>query len=188
MLTAMVGVNKRAVFFDRDGVILKPVIEHGVPRPPQSIAEYKEKSGILPGAREAVKAAKAAGFLAILATNQPDIHYRFITQKDFNYIQGQVSVIPFDDIFVCLHGREEGCDCKKPKPGMLLAAAKKWKIDLARSFMVGDSAADVGAAQAAGCRSIVVETSYNAAVESDIRITSLAELSRVILGTATPLA
>lgn len=178
----------RAVFIDRDGVILKPVIEQGVPRPPQSIAEYEEKSGILPGAREAIEAVKAAGFLAILATNQPDIHYGVITQKDFDWIQGKVAALPFDDVFICFHGREEGCACKKPKPGMLIAAAKKWKIDLARSFMVGDSAADVGAAQAAGCRSIVVETSYNATVKSDIRITSLAGLFPVLLETATPLA
>lgn len=180
--------KRRAVFFDRDGVILKPVIEQGVPRPPQSIAEYEEKSGIMEGAREAVEAARAAGFLVILATNQPDIHYGVITQKDFDYIQGRVAALSFDDVFICFHGREERCACKKPKPGMLLAAAKKWKINLARSFMVGDSAADVGAARAAGCRSILVETSYNAAVVSGIRITSLAELSAVLLKTATSLA
>lgn len=180
--------KRQAVFFDRDGVILKPVVENGVSRPPQSIAEYKEKSGILFGAREAVEAVHAAGFLAILATNQPDIHYGVITPKDFDWIQGKAAALSFDDVFICFHGREEGCACKKPKPGLLLAAAKKWDIDLSRSFMVGDTAADVGAAHAAGCRSIVVETSYNAGVESDIRITSLAGLSRVLLGTATSLA
>jgi D-glycero-D-manno-heptose 1,7-bisphosphate phosphatase len=172
--------KKRTVFFDRDGVILKVVIENGVPRPPQSVAEYEERSGMMPGVREAILAVQKAGFLAILATNQPDIHYGEITKEDFGFIQGKVAALPFDDIFICFHGREEGCACKKPKPGMLLEAAKKWNIDLSRSFMVGDSAADVGAARAAGCKSVLVNASYNTVVVSDIRIHSLTELSRVI--------
>ncbi len=171
----MSATKKRAVFFDRDGVILETVVENGVPRPPQSIAEYRALSGVVPGAREAVLGVKAAGFLAILATNQPDLHYGTITQKDFDAIQGEVAALPFDDIFICLHGREEGCDCKKPKPGMLLAAAKKWNIDLARSFMLGDTAADTGAAKAAGCKSVLVDASYNSNLASDLRFPSLQE-------------
>ena len=167
--------KKRAVFFDRDGVILKAVVENGVPRPPQSIAEYREKSGIMQGAKETVEAVKAAGFLAILVTNQPDLQYGKIAQEDFDEIQGEVATLPFDDIFICFHGRGEGCDCKKPKPGLLLAAAKKWDIDLARSFMLGDTADDTGAAKAAGCASVLMDASYNSHLVSDLRFSSLQE-------------
>lgn len=173
--------KRRAVFFDRDGIILKVLIEKGIPRAPQSIAEYKEKSGIVDGAHEAVLAARAAGFLAILATNQPDLHYGEMTEKDFDYIQGKVAALPFDDIFICFHGREEGCDCKKPKPGLLLAAAKKWNIDLTASFMVGDMALDALAAKAAGCHSILLETPYNSSVPADIRLSTLMSLPKVLI-------
>lgn len=173
------GVNKkingtrRAVFFDRDGVILKAIVANGKPRPPYSRGEFEKKSGLMPGAREAVEAVRAAGFLSILATNQPDLHYGKITKADFDYIQGFVAALPFDDIFICFHGREEGCDCKKPKPGMLFAAAKKWGIDLAVSFMVGDTADDTGAATGAGCKSILVKAPYNTTLACDIRFPRL---------------
>ncbi len=174
-------MSRRAVFFDRDGVILKTIVENGIPRPPYSIAEYREKSGVIAGAREAVAAVKAAGFLAILVTNQPDVKYGKITKEDFEYIQGEVAALSFDDIFLCPHGREDGCDCKKPKPGMLLTAAKKWEIDLAQSFMVGDSAADVGAGKAAGCKTILLDYGYNQGIVAYNRVTGIGTAVDAIL-------
>lgn len=174
-------MSRRAVFFDRDGVILKPMVENGVPRPPYSVAEYKEKSGLVPGARAAVAAARAVGFLAILVTNQPDLTYGKITKEDFEYIQGEVAALPFDDIFICFHAREERCNCKKPKPGMLLEAAKKWHIDLARSFMIGDTASDLGAGRAAGCKTILLDYSYNQDLTTDDRVENITEaITRVL--------
>lgn len=177
----MIQQRNRAVFFDRDGVVLKVVIENGTARPPQSVAEYKKKSGIMPGAREAIEMVKAAGFLAILVTNQPDLHYGVITQKDFDSIQGDVAALSFNDIFICFHGREEGCVCKKPRPGMLLAAAKKWNIDLAQSFMIGDLAMDVGAARAAGCKTILIDCSYNKDVDADRRVATIQDAAHAAL-------
>lgn len=162
--------KRRAVFFDRDGVLLKPIVMDGKPRPPHSIAEYKALSGIMPGAKEAVEKVKALGFLAILVTNQPDIAYGNISREDWQWIEGQLENIPFDDAFFCFHGRDEGCECKKPKPGMLLMAAKKWRIDLTQSFMIGDMKIDVSAAQAAGCKSILVDAPYNASAVTDHRL------------------
>ncbi|MSU55793.1 MAG: HAD-IIIA family hydrolase [Candidatus Taylorbacteria bacterium] len=168
--------NKRkAVFFDRDGVILKMLCKKGRMEAPQSIAEFREQSGIIPGANEAIQTARDRGFLAILATNQPDIHYGEITQEDFDSIQAEVAKLPFDDIFICFHGREEGCDCKKPKPGLLLQAAKKWDIDLSKSCMLGDTEYDTGAATSAGCKSILLSTSYNTSLGADYRIASLTD-------------
>ncbi len=168
--------KRRAVFFDRDGVVLKAVVMDGKPRPPHSIAEYKARSGIMDGAQEAVEKVRALGFLAILVTNQPDIAYGVISKEEWQWIQDQIKGIPFDDVFICFHRRDDNCECMKPKPGMLLEAAKKWNLDLSRSLMVGDTKDDADAAKAAGCKSILIDTLYNASVQSDFRINSLRDL------------
>ncbi|MDO8619921.1 MAG: HAD-IIIA family hydrolase [bacterium] len=172
--------KKRAVFFDRDGVIFKPIVMDGRPRAPHSIVEYKTLSGIMPGAKEAVEKVKALGFLAILVTNQPDIAYGVISKKEWEWVQSQLSSIPFDDIFICFHRRDDNCECMKPKPGMLLEAEKKWNINLAKSFMVGDTESDVLVAKEAGCKSILVDAPYNSSVSSDMRTHSLSELSNLL--------
>lgn len=168
--------KKKAVFFDRDGVILKVVIKKGFPRPPQSIAEYKAQSGIIPGAKEAVAQIRKLGFLAILVTNQPDIAYGNISREDWQWIQDQLKDIHFDDAFFCFHGRDEGCECKKPKPGLLLEAARKWNINLAQSFMVGDTERDTFAGRAAHCKTILLDSGYNKGVATDARIIHLSQL------------
>lgn len=172
--------KRRAVFFDRDGVILKPVVMDERPRPAHSIAEYKALSGILPGAKEAVEQVKALGFLAILISNQPDIAYGVISKQEWQWIQDQLGDIPFDDVFICFHRRDDNCECMKPKPGMFLDAARKWNIDLPLSFMVGDTESDVTAAKSAGCKSILVRQLYNEKVSADIVIDAITELRKVL--------
>ncbi len=172
----MSKAKNRAIFFDRDGVILKPIVMDGKPRPPHSMAEYRALSGVVPGAREVVLAVKATGFLVILVSNQPDIAYGIISKEEWRWIQDQLKDFPFDDTYICFHRREDQCDCMKPKPGLFLEATAKWNIDLANSFLVGDTADDVGAAKAAGCTSILLRQEYNTAVPSDIAIKTLAEL------------
>jgi D-glycero-D-manno-heptose 1,7-bisphosphate phosphatase len=125
------------------------------------------------GAKEAIKTVKAAGFLAILISNQPDIAYGVISKEEWGWIQRKIKDIPFDDIFICFHRRDDNCECMKPKPGMFFDAAKKWNIDLSQSFLVGDTKDDMGAARNAGCRSIVLDAPYNRAFLSDFRIASL---------------
>ena len=173
--------KKRAVFFDRDGVILKAIVMDGRPRPPHSIAEYKALSGIMSGAKEAVGAVKKAGFLAFLISNQPDIAYGVISKEEWQWIQDKTKDIPFNDVFICFHRRDDNCDCMKPKPGKLIEAEKKWNIDLSRSFLVGDTKDDVAAAKTAGCKSILVDAPYNTEVSSDMRVRSLGELPHVVL-------
>lgn len=178
--------TKRAVFFDRDGVLLKPVVMDGRPRPPHSIAEYKALSGVVAGAKEAVEATRHAGFLAFLISNQPDFAYGNISKTEWQWIQDQLTGIPFDDVFICFHRRDDNCDCMKPKPGKLLEAAEKWNIDLPHSFVVGDTKDDVGVAASAGCKSVLIDAPYNASVQGDIRIHSLDELPRIIFRSLTP--
>ena len=116
--------KRRAVFFDRDGVILKAVVINGKPRPPYSLAEYTAFSGIVPGAKEVVEEAKTLGFVAILVSNQPDIRYKNISQTEWKLIQDQTKDIPFDDVFICFHGKDDGCECKKPNPVCFLKLQK----------------------------------------------------------------
>lgn len=172
--------KKRAVFFDRDGVILKVIVMDGKPRPPHSIAEYKALSGVVLGAKEAIEQVKKTGFLAFLISNQPDIAYGVISKQEWQWIQDQVKDIPFDDCLICFHRRDDDCDCMKPKPGMLFEAAQKWNIDLTASFVVGDTQDDTGAARNAGCKSILVDAPYNVSTVSDIRIRALSELSSIL--------
>jgi D-glycero-D-manno-heptose 1,7-bisphosphate phosphatase len=163
----MSDIKRKAVFFDRDGIIFKAVIRDGKPTPPYSKKEFLEKSGLAPDVCEAIQSVRNAGFFVILVTNQPDIQYGNITKKDWNWIQDKAVSLRFDDIFICFHGRDDGCDCKKPKPGMFLKAALKWNIDLSQSFVIGDTADDVGAAKAAGCKSILIKALYNKKVKAD---------------------
>lgn len=186
----MTGDRKnRAVFFDRDGIIFAPVKkessgtqskETGATRAPRSVAEFKAAGGVVPDAKETLRALQAKGFLAILVTNQPDVGYGHLSREEWERIQAHAAALPFDDIYVCFHRRDEGCDCKKPKPGMLFDAARKWNIDLAASYFIGDTESDTGAAKAAGCRSILIDAWYNRHLQSDFRVPTLHGIGTIV--------
>lgn len=171
---------RRAVFLDRDGVI-NEVVERGpnfwvggrevVRTAPFSLAEFKMKVYV----REALEIIDRAGFLKILVSNQPDLSYGTLSPREHELIMQEVFTLPLDDVFLCLHGREEGCTCKKPKPGLLIQAARKWNIDLPNSLMVGDTEADMKAGKTAGCQTILVRTGYNAGVTCDYSVDDLLE-------------
>jgi D-glycero-D-manno-heptose 1,7-bisphosphate phosphatase len=174
-------VNK-AVFLDRDGVINRAVFSDGMMRAPAT-ADGLE---LFPGVVEATAALHEAGFRLIVATNQPDVATGRTTQAEVEAIHARLRVLlPLDDIRVCYHVDADRCDCRKPKPGMLLAAARDWEIDLAASIMVGDRWRDVGAGRAAGCRTILIESGYDdqAATGYDAAAPSLLAASQLILAT-----
>jgi D-glycero-D-manno-heptose 1,7-bisphosphate phosphatase len=170
----------RAVFLDRDGVINRAVVRGGRPFPPASVGELE----ILPGVAEAVGALRRAGYRVIVVTNQPDVatgaQRRAIIEVMHDRIRAELTV---DDVRVCYHTDADRCPCRKPKPGMLLAAAADWSLDLARCVMVGDRWRDVGAGRAAGCRTILVGDGYGErfAEPPDAVADSLAGASRLIL-------
>lgn len=142
----------RAVFLDRDGVINRNAIRDGRPVGPSTLNDFV----ILPGVREAVDAFRAAGFLVIVATNQPQVAPVLVAAMH-SKMQG---LIQLDDIKVCTHADAEKCACRKPKPGLLLEAAKERGIELARSWMIGDRWRDIEAGKAAGCRTIFIDHGY----------------------------
>ncbi|MBI5412999.1 HAD-IIIA family hydrolase [Candidatus Peregrinibacteria bacterium] len=179
---------RRAIFLDRDGV-LNEVIDRGDNyfvqekkvkwTAPWTYSEFHLK----PEVSGALQAFRDAGYIVILATNQPDMAYGTMTREDHERIMADVRILPLDDIFVCEHGRDNGCECKKPKPGMLLAAAEKWNIDLTQSYMIGDTESDIIAGRAAGCKVVFVEDGRNSEIETEYRVKTLTEFSKILIDT-----
>jgi len=172
---------KRAVFLDRDGVINRAHIREGRPYPPVDLKEVE----ILPGVFEALTALHQAGFLLIVVTNQPDVARGATSREAVEKINKHLaSCLAIDEFYTCYHDTDDGCDCRKPQPGALLAAAQKYDIDLASSYMVGDRWRDIEAGQLAGCKTIFIDYKYaEKQPESfDFRVNSLLKASQIILG------
>ncbi len=168
-----------AVFLDRDGTINASPVRGGKPYPPDSLDELV----ILPGAAAGIAALREAGFRTIVVTNQPDVALGKQRREVVEAINAALlAALALDDIRVCFHAEADGCACRKPKPGLLLDAARDWHIDLARSFMVGDRWRDVDAGRAAGCRTVLIEAGYaERRAEPDFTVSSLAEACTIIL-------
>lgn len=146
-----------AVFLDRDGVLNRAILEKGHARPPATLNEVE----ILPGVPEALQALKARGYWLIVVTNQPDVargrQSRAMVESINALLQER---LPLDEVLVCYHDDADGCECRKPRPGLVLRAAEQHGIDLARSYMVGDRWRDIEAGQAAGCKTILIDYAY----------------------------
>jgi len=155
----------------------------GKPYPPTSAGEFE----ILPGVPEACAQLKAAGFLLVVATNQPDVGRGTLLQATVEAIHaGMCRQLPIDRVEVCYHpgqGKSD-CNCRKPRPGMLVRAARELGVDLARSWMVGDRWRDIDCGHAAGCRTIFVDRGYAEELrrQPDFRVKDLLEASSIILG------
>lgn len=161
--------KQRAVFLDRDGTINKYV---GFLR---NIDDFE----LIDGVAEAIKKINASGYLTIVVTNQPVIARGEVTVLQLQEIHNKMETLLglegayVDVIYYCPHHPHKGyegeipelkieCDCRKPKPGMLLKAAKDFNIDLSQSYMVGDGENDVKAGIAAGCKAVLLSNDRNA--------------------------
>jgi D-glycero-D-manno-heptose 1,7-bisphosphate phosphatase len=145
---------RKAVFLDRDGVINCKSPDAYVTK----IAEFH----FLPGVGEALSILNSLGFLLVLITNQRGIARGLMTGADLDavhdYMQRELGkdYVPLDAIYHCPHEEFEYCDCRKPEPGMILAASNDLNIDLDASYMVGDSVCDIGAGQGAGVQTVCI--------------------------------
>jgi D-glycero-D-manno-heptose 1,7-bisphosphate phosphatase len=168
------------VFLDRDGVINRAYTRKGKPYPPASVAELE----ILPEVADALKALREAGFLNIVVTNQPDIATGVQSREVIDAMHALLRErLPIDAIKACFHVESDDCGCRKPKPGMLIDAAREHDIDLAQSYLVGDRWRDVSAGIAAGCYTFFIDYGYDEALREkpDRIVASLREASRYIL-------
>ncbi|MDC0033711.1 HAD-IIIA family hydrolase [Alphaproteobacteria bacterium] len=150
--------DRRAVFLDRDGVLTRAIVRDGRPYAPCVLDDFK----IVAEAKPAMTRLKGAGFLLIVVTNQPDLARGQLTENVLAAMnKAMTAALPIDDVFVCgCLEEDENCDCYKPRPGMLHAAAKKWDIALNLSFLIGDRWRDIGAGKAAGCRTVFIDNGY----------------------------
>ena len=153
-----------AVFLDRDGVITQE---------PPHYAHKLSQLELVPGAADAIRLLNCNRFTTIVVCNQAGIAHGYYQEEDavqFNEAMKERLVEQgafIDVIYFCPHHPQAkidryrvDCSCRKPKPGMLLDAARGLHIDLKQSFMVGDKPSDIEAGKAAGCRTILVKTGY----------------------------
>ena len=189
----MTGTGRRAVFLDRDGTIN---VDHG----------YVFRAGefeFIPGAPEAIRRLKDAGYLVIVVTNQAGIARGLYGETEVQelhlYLDRELEWYgtAIDAYYYCPHHPAIGpepyrreCACRKPLPGMLLQAAADFPLDLGGSFLVGDKLSDIEAGLAAGCTPILVETGYGAGegnIPLDIqRVADLAAAADLILSHKIP--
>ena len=169
----------RAVFFDRDGIINKPVIKENRPYPPASLAEFAFNESI----PEVCAALKDTGFFLFIFTNQPDVARGTRKKSDIENIHGYIlKALPIDKIYTCYHDNSDNCSCRKPLPGMIYSARDEFNIDLSQSFAVGDRWRDVDAGKAAGVKTIFFDYGYAEELNAkpDYTIKSIAEILKVV--------
>lgn len=148
---------KKAVFLDRDGTI-------NVRAEKGCYIEKKEDFAWLTGAKEAIRILKQKGYMVFLFTNQPGIARGKMTEKDLDEIHNkllndlQKVGTSIDKIYVCPHGWNDGCECRKPRPGMLYQAQKEYALNLLECIVIGDDERDIQAGEEAGCQCFHVTT------------------------------
>jgi D-glycero-D-manno-heptose 1,7-bisphosphate phosphatase len=151
-------MTRVAVFLDRDGVLNYSPVVDGKPVSPRGLDDVE----LLPDVGEACERLRVARYLLIVVTNQPDIARGTLTRETVDAVNRYLAErIRLDEFVICPHDDADGCECRKPKPGMLLDAARRHEIDLRHSYLVGDRWRDIGAGQAAGVRTVFVDRGYD---------------------------
>jgi len=177
---------KKAVFLDRDGVINRKAPE------PHYVTRWEEME-FLPGAREAIRSLNQAGYFVVVVSNQRCVAKGLITTSELDSLHARMrhefegAGARIDAIYYCPHEVQPPCDCRKPKPGMLLEAARTHLIDLGGSWMIGDSDDDVEAGRSAGCSTAQVTEDAKSTGGADLVASSLLDAVHKILEVQTGL-
>ena len=170
-------VKHKAVFLDRDGVINRKL-------PEDRYVTNHEEFELLPGVRAALSIFSQLGYLLVIVTNQRGIARRLMDEKDLLDVHGHMKEklsergIKLDGLYYCPHDRDEGCECRKPRPGMILNAARDLNVDMEQSFMVGDSDSDMAAARNAGVRAVRISEHKDS--EAYLTFPSLLDFARYL--------
>jgi D-glycero-D-manno-heptose 1,7-bisphosphate phosphatase len=169
---------KRAVFLDRDGVLAEAIVRNNRAVAPTRLEDFV----LVSDAGEQVARLRAAGLVCLVFTNQPEIARGLLDPAVLDVMHERLrAAVSVDEIYVCPHDPTDDCACHKPKIGMLLDAAERYQLDLARSFVVGDRWRDVDAGRAAGCYSILIERPYSACPIADACAADLVEAVDLVL-------
>ena len=172
---------KKAAFLDRDGVINRKAPEG------QYVTRWEEMK-FLPGACEAIRLLNNAGFLVVVVSNQRCVAKGLITTEELDSLHAQMrhefaaAGATIDAIYYCPHEIQPPCSCRKPRAGLLLDAARRHNVDLAGSWMIGDSGRDVQAGRSAGCRTVrLIGDGKSIAGDADVVASSLLDAAHKIL-------
>jgi D-glycero-D-manno-heptose 1,7-bisphosphate phosphatase len=177
---------KKAAFLDRDGVLNRKAPEG------QYVTRWEEME-FLPGAREAIRSLNQAGYFVVVVSNQRCVAKGLITASELEAMHARMgdefaaAGARIDAIYYCPHDFEPPCSCRKPQPGMLLEAARTHELDLAASWMIGDSAHDMEAGRVAGCSTARVIQDAKSAGGADVVASSLLDAVHKILEVQTGL-
>jgi D-sedoheptulose 7-phosphate isomerase len=175
---------RRAVFLDRDGVLTEPSVQDGKPHPPSA----PEGVRIPEGTAQALARLKEREFLLLVVTNQPDVARGIQTRAAVEAINRRLrDELALDDVFTCFHDDQDACECRKPRPGLVMRAAEQYGVDLGRSYLTGDRWRDIEAGATAGCKTIWIDHGYTErapASSPDARVGSLPEAVDWILANA----
>lgn len=143
----------KAIFFDKDGTLIKDV-PYNVDPALISFEEY---------AFESIKLLQEKGFLVFIISNQPGIGLGYFEENDLKAVEEKIKLsfsehqLNLDGFYYCPHTANEGCNCRKPKPGLILKAANENNIELSQSWMIGDILNDVEAGGCAGCKTVLID-------------------------------
>ena len=169
---------RKCFFFDRDGVLNKSIVKEGKPYSPIELSELI----IDKDAADIIKYLRSKNFLIIVVTNQPDVKRKKVS-KDFIILIHKIlkKNLKYDDLYVCYEDNDNSF-YRKPKPGMLFSAKKKWSIDFKRSFLIGDRSKDIKAGLSAGVRTIFLDNGYKEKkpMFSHYRIKKLKDIKKII--------
>jgi D-glycero-D-manno-heptose 1,7-bisphosphate phosphatase len=181
----MVATGRKAVFLDRDGVLVIPEFREGRSFAPRSL----DKFHFFPGADEALRRLKGAGLILVVVSNQPDVGHGLLAPEVLAEMDRRLMAqFPLQAVKNCIHRQQDECLCRKPKPGLLLDSAREFGLLVGQSFVVGDRATDIEAAQAAGCRSVFIDLGYSSERRPDgatYTVKSIGEAADVILAATT---
>lgn len=143
----------KAIFIDKDGTLIKDIPYNVNPY----LIEFEDH------AFESMKLLQQNGFLIFIISNQPGIGLKYFDEKDLKAVEEKISLsfrekqLVLHGFYYCPHKPGDGCDCRKPKPGLILRAAKERDIDVSQSWMIGDILNDVEAGASAGCKTILID-------------------------------
>lgn len=148
---------RRAVFLDRDGVVNRAQTINGLPQSPKELKDLK----IIAGARTGVRLLAELGFEIVVVTNQPDVSRGktklAAIQEIHRFIEKKAGILKF---YVCPHDDADMCECRKPRPGLILRAASDLNLDLKSSYLIGDRWKDIEAGNSVGCTTIFIDYGY----------------------------
>lgn len=169
---------KAAVFLERDGVLNHVRVAGRSQMPPMRLEEFH----IRDDAREPLEQLKAAGYLVLVTTNQPNVARGLLPRRELDLMHDLLRrALPIDGVLLCPHEESDRCNCRKPGAGLFTEAAFRWHLDMERSFAISDKWQDAAAAFVAGCNSVLIKSPWNGSGHHDFLVNSLEEACDKVL-------